>query len=687
MSILFNHGLGDCVHMVHVLQLYKARGIEIPVHFAEDKRIIFEAGNVTYAGYEGAEHHDFSYYPDWNNPAYPEWRSNKICANIGKGGTPDIGEPADLWDELCRVDLEDQLCISAAATIKVAGFLLNLPRPIVLLHLMGTNFPESKNLPAAEQLALYNHLLDGMDGSLVILDWDNRVARLASARIRHLLSDFGPASVDELAALITAADLLIGVDSGPFHMCKMTKTPALGLFTGHHPMCVTLPRERNAVLTRDAVTNRPYRSRWSILQYHGNYPPPQDITRHAVRMLAGPRYLTDAKRIGRDVMLQQFVREFLRGGTGLSPRGDRDVTMDYVLCALKKFDNPRIVETGCTRQHENWGGDGHSTYILSAYIDGRGAGELISVDISPENVAVAAECTKQWSRSTQVCSDSIVWLRENQLPIDCLYLDSMDTEHPQHAQHGLAEIQAALHCLTPNAVVVWDDTTWSDGWKGKGALGVPWMLGDGWQISKCGYQVVLERKQPVCEEILQTTISHQIIGAEKARLLYSLMQQVTTTPGCAAEVGVYRGGTLLFLAKTLLDRTVYGYDTFTGMPPEDPDIDKHRAGEFANTSLGAVQQLLASENIVKLRPGVFPDSASGEVDETFCFVHIDGDLYSTTLAALEFFYPRLAVGGILAFDDYEWPMCPGVSKAINEFMTGRPETVQVSGYQAWLVKL
>jgi len=49
------------------------------------------------------------------------------------------------------------------------------------------------------------------------------------------------------------------------------------------------------------------------------------------------------------------------------------------------------------------------------------------------------------------------------------------------------------------------------------------------------------------------------------------------------------------------------------------------------------------------------------------FVHIDVDLYQPTLAALEYFYPRLAAGGIIVCDDYGSLSFPGAYKAVEEF--------------------
>jgi hypothetical protein len=45
-------------------------------------------------------------------------------------------------------------------------------------------------------------------------------------------------------------------------------------------------------------------------------------------------------------------------------------------------------------------------------------------------------------------------------------------------------------------------------------------------------------------------------------------------------------------------------------------------------------------------------------------------------------------GGLMVFDDYEWHYCPGVKKALGEFLSDKPETIFVTTrYQCMLIKL
>ncbi len=500
LPIWFDHGLGDCVHFCHMLQLYKDAGYAPCVHYEQNKREVWEAAGIPYRELEGSPYHHFPYVPGFNQPtAEPDYSGSKV-AGCFCPPLPDLGPLSEVWERLCAVDLSDRLYtqITQEDADGAARLLDNLPRPIILLHTHGSNFSEQKSIPDATVSELYRLLLDGFDGSLVLLDWDNRVPTLPHARVRHIKQDWGHLSISQLAAVYREAALLIGIDSGPYHLAAMTDLPALGVFTHHYPSCVTLPRGRSAVMTRNNADYRQInlarRPRWSVLEYSGSTPDAAAIARHALRMVAGPRYLRDCSRIGRDVMLQQWVRDWLRQSTALSPRADRDITMDWLLReTTARFDSPRIVETGCVRSREDWSA-GYSTYVWGAYLDGLGSGHLDTVDLDAAHLSTAREICQPWSsRVSYHESDSTTWLAARSEPIDLLYLDSLDADQAGHAEHCLAEVQAALFALHDRSLIAIDDTVWSGGWKGKGGSVLLFLLAAGWRVVAAGCQVILSR--------------------------------------------------------------------------------------------------------------------------------------------------------------------------------------------------
>ena len=502
MQIWFDHGLGDCVHFAHLLQLYRRRGQDIRVHYESNKQLVWRAAKIDYAPLGGAPHHDWFYPQGFNEPnALQDWSGSKTAGNINRPPLPFLGELPEVWNELCGVDLEGSVDEHLSDDVRNAArrFLHHLPRPIVLLHTAGTNFADQKNIPAQVTLQLYRTLLEAFEGSLVLLDWDLRVPTLAHGRVRHNKRDWDHFELDQLdvlAALMAESSLLIGVDSGPFHFAAMTRLPALGIFHAHYPTCVTLPRASNVYMARALrEVNASRRKNWNIVEYSEALPSSDEIVIQAIRMLGGPRY---GLPLGRDVMMQQWIRDWCRGGTALSPLADRNLTFDTLLRTAASFADPNIVETGCIRSPEDWAGAGNSTYIFGAWLHGRGSGRLISVDNNPKRCALACDATLPWSeRISFECSDSVAWLARTQQPIDVLYLDSLDVEDPRHAEHGLAEIKAAEPKLSPRSIVVFDDTVWDGSWVGIGALGVPYLLARGWNILASGYQAVLCR-DPVC---------------------------------------------------------------------------------------------------------------------------------------------------------------------------------------------
>jgi O-methyltransferase len=160
-------------------------------------------------------------------------------------------------------------------------------------------------------------------------------------------------------------------------------------------------------------------------------------------------------------------------------------------------------------------------------------------------------------------------------------------------------------------------------------------------------------------------------------------------PGDFAEVGVFRGGGARVLREVKGDRMLHLFDTFSGMPATDPTRDTtHKAGDFADASLESVQRYLGLEGI-RYYPGFFPATTVGHESTLarFAFVHLDVDIYQSTLDALKFFYPRLSAGGMIVSHDYSAQSCPGVATAFGEFFADKPERVlPVWDSQAVVVK-
>ncbi len=165
---------------------------------------------------------------------------------------------------------------------------------------------------------------------------------------------------------------------------------------------------------------------------------------------------------------------------------------------------------------------------------------------------------------------------------------------------------------------------------------------------------------------------------EERYSLWALTGAVAGRPGALAEVGVYRGGSAKFICAAKGDAALHLFDTFAGMPSVDSASDGgFHEGDYFDTSLERVRAYLADFPNVHFHAGLFPISAAAleSTAATFKLVHLDVDLYSSTLAALRWFYPRMEPGGLIVTHDYADVTVPGVQRAFDEFFRDKPETV------------
>ena len=123
-------------------------------------------------------------------------------------------------------------------------------------------------------------------------------------------------------------------------------------------------------------------------------------------------------------------------------------------------------------------------------------------------------------------------------------------------------------------------------------------------------------------------------------------------PGDMAELGVFRGNSAASLAHyaRASQKNVFLFDTFEGFDERDlVGVDQTKGLEFADTSLSDVRALVGDENVTYVK-GRFPESIPPDLYMSqFCIAHIDCDLYEPAKAGMEFFYPRLAPGGLRSF--------------------------------------
>jgi O-methyltransferase len=176
-----------------------------------------------------------------------------------------------------------------------------------------------------------------------------------------------------------------------------------------------------------------------------------------------------------------------------------------------------------------------------------------------------------------------------------------------------------------------------------------------------------------------------LINPCEAAQLISAVKAAEKVPGALAEVGVASGTSARMIAENAPRKTLHLFDTFKGLPkPSQLDSQKFSESDF-NFGIEQVRKYLNGQRVV-FHQGMFPDETGTQVEnERFSFVHLDCDLYESTLSSLKFFYPRLSSGGIILSHDYV--TADGVNRAFEEFFNDKPDPViELTGYQCLVVK-
>ena len=138
---------------------------------------------------------------------------------------------------------------------------------------------------------------------------------------------------------------------------------------------------------------------------------------------------------------------------------------------------------------------------------------------------------------------------------------------------------------------------------------------------------------------------HCLICRSKTELFEYALGKAADT-GLNAEFGVGKGDSIKVLGR-LIDDTVYGFDSFQGLP-EDWTGTTQKQGDFA----GRPGKLPGN---VMLYEGLFTESLPKfikEQDQPLRFMHVDCDLYSSARTIFASLKQRIVPGTVIVFDEY-----------------------------------
>jgi hypothetical protein len=157
---------------------------------------------------------------------------------------------------------------------------------------------------------------------------------------------------------------------------------------------------------------------------------------------------------------------------------------------------------------------------------------------------------------------------------------------------------------------------------------------------------------------------NSLLGREKTKVLFEEFISINKK-GITAEIGIFEGLTSELIAKINGDNFHFCYDTFAGVINSNQEVDKVPNGTFSCCLENVKNKINMQKVIYKI--GVFPETFE-ENNLEFTFVHSDTDTYFGAKATFDCFSNIMIIGGKILFDDYKWDSCPGIEKAINEFL-------------------
>ena len=183
-----------------------------------------------------------------------------------------------------------------------------------------------------------------------------------------------------------------------------------------------------------------------------------------------------------------------------------------------------------------------------------------------------------------------------------------------------------------------------------------------------------------------------MIGLERLSNLQACVTDVLRrgVPGDLIETGVWRGGACIFMRAILrlygdTSRTIWVADSFRGLPPpshpiDTADIDFSLIPELAvsleEVSANFDRYGLLDEQ-VRFLEGFFSETLPDAPIDRLAVLRLDGDMYESTMDALQSLYPKLSPGGYLIVDDYGG--INGCKQAIDDYRAAHSITEPIVG--------
>lgn len=154
----------------------------------------------------------------------------------------------------------------------------------------------------------------------------------------------------------------------------------------------------------------------------------------------------------------------------------------------------------------------------------------------------------------------------------------------------------------------------------------------------------LERSVDYVERAMPAALG---LDSQRDLIVYSLGE--IKVEGHYLEFGVFKGGTIRFIARRIGNRLIHGFDSFEGLPTPWTGFN------LGTRAFDMKRRLPRVPGNVRLHQGWFEDTLPEWVKSNpgpIAFIHVDCDLYSSTRTILTQLGDRLVPGTVILFDEY-----------------------------------
>lgn len=214
----------------------------------------------------------------------------------------------------------------------------------------------------------------------------------------------------------------------------------------------------------------------------------------------------------------------------------------------------------------------------------------------------------------------------------------------------------------------------------------------GYDLVKVAQAAPLEFPPDLDGDVIETVravMPYTMTSVERINALCQATKYIVNAgiPGDIVECGVWKGGSMMAAARTLIQmndqsRNLYLFDTYEGMTPSEDrdvsinDVPASRMAESVGEkwcfgSLDEVKQVIYSTGYDRSRihfiKGMVEETIPVQAPTSIALLRLDTDWYQSTKHEMNHLFPRLSDGGVVIIDDYGY--WKGCREAVDEYFS------------------